>query len=139
MRNCAPVYSFNIIGIRDKGKREYNAAVNALTDYRKIAVAISPTAVVYARLGIGGKEIKDYILQGIRQLQHFPQGLYYNIDHWCQYSRCFDRDRNFISAQRDYIYDEQCRYQGIKTEEGDLQSFLLVHLRSVDLKHLQSL
>lgn len=110
MRNCANVYPWNITGIGNRGERLYQAALHAISDYRPTAVAISPTPVVYARLGIGGAEIREILVQTIRQLQHFPQGLYYNIDHWCKYSRYFTGEKDFITTQRDYIYDERCRY-----------------------------
>lgn len=118
MRNCANVYPWNITGISNRGERLYNAALHAVSDYRTTAVAISPTSVVYARLGIGGEKIKKSLIQAIRQLQHFPQGLYYNLDHWCQYSKYFKEADSFIKPQRDYIYDEQCRYTDIETGKG---------------------
>ena len=117
MRNCAHVYPWKVTGIADKGDRLYEAACHALPDYRPTAVAISPTPVVYARLGFGGKEIWKYLTDTVRQLQHFPQGLYYNLDHWSQYSRYFDREKTFIKGQRDYIYDAQCRYRDIEAGE----------------------
>lgn len=117
MRNCAHVYPWKVTGIADKGDRLYEAACHALPDYRPTAVAISPTPVVYARLGFGGKEIWKYVTDTVRQLQHFPQGLYYNLDHWSQYSRYFDREKTFIKGQRDYIYDAQCRYGDIEAGE----------------------
>lgn len=117
MRNCAHVYPWKVTGIGDKGDRLYEAACHALPDYRATAVAISPTPVVYARLGFGGKEIWKYLTDTVRQLQHFPQGLYYNLDHWSQYSRYFDREKTFIKGQRDYIYDAQCRYEDIEAGE----------------------
>jgi hypothetical protein len=48
---------------------------------------------------------------GIRRLQHFPQGLFYNIDHWYNLSLYMDSLKTpDISAQRDYIYDERSHY-----------------------------
>jgi alpha-L-fucosidase 2 len=72
--------------------------------------AISPEPIVAARLGMGNDALK-MMQNGIRRLQHFPQGLFYNIDHWYNLSIYMDSlKKPDISAQRDYIYDERSHY-----------------------------
>ena len=58
-----------------------------------------------------GDEVLKMMQNGIRRLQHFPQGLFYNIDHWYNLSRYKDSLVSpDIFAQRDYIYDERAQY-----------------------------
>ena len=50
-----------------------------------------------------------------RRLQHFPQGLFYNIDHWYTYSRYDELLKNAdLVTQRDYVYDRSCYYTNLK-------------------------
>jgi len=77
------------------------------------ALAISPVAVVAARLGMGDEALRR-LEMSVRQLQHFPQGLFYNIDHWHQYSRYADKVPDaWTFSQRDYVNDRACRYPNI--------------------------
>ena len=47
----------------------------------------------------------------IRYQQHFPQGLFYNIDHWHKLSKYTDSISSAdITCQRDYIYDKRTHY-----------------------------
>ena len=51
------------------------------------------------------------MVNSIRRLQHFPQGLFYNIDHWYNLSPYQDSLKTpDISAQRDYINDRRSHY-----------------------------
>jgi hypothetical protein len=62
---------------------------------------------------------------GIRRLQHFPQGLFYNIDHWYNLSRYKDSlSAPDINAQRDYIYDERSQYPNKLPAKPFIQSGL---------------
>jgi hypothetical protein len=72
--------------------------------------AISPEPIVAARLGLGNDVLK-MMQNGIRRQQHFPQGLFYNIDHWYNLSLYMDSVKKpDITTQRDYIYDERSHY-----------------------------
>ena len=72
--------------------------------------AISPDPIVAARLGLADVVV-DRMQNGIRRLQHFPQGLFYNIDHWYNLSLYMDSVKKpDITTQRDYVYDERAHY-----------------------------
>jgi hypothetical protein len=50
----------------------------------------------------------------IRQLQHFPQGLLYNIDHWHYLSRYADKlPDSQMCSQRDYVTDRAAKHRNI--------------------------
>lgn len=110
-RNTASVFPAGDIGISRKGSRLYEAAVRRAKLHPKNKLAISPIATVKARLGLAD-DARDDLLMSIRQLQHFPQGLFYNLDHWYYLSRYADVAKNpIIDCQRDYIYDREARYK----------------------------
>jgi hypothetical protein len=108
--STSSVFPANLIGIDSANSREYNAMVNMLQHRSPATNAISPEPIVAARLGMGNDALK-MMQNGIRRLQHFPQGLFYNIDHWYNLSIYMDSlKKPDISAQRDYIYDERSHY-----------------------------
>jgi len=104
------VFPANLLGIDQKNTREYDA-VASMIHHRSPAVnAISPEPIVAARLGLGNEVLK-MMQNGIRRLQHFPQGLFYNIDHWYNLSLYMDSVKKpDITTQRDYLYDERAHY-----------------------------
>jgi len=108
--STSSVFPANILGIDQKNNREFNA-MTAMISHRPPQVnAISPEPIVAARLGMGNEALK-MMQNGIRRLQHFPQGLFYNIDHWYNLSLYMDSvKRPDITTQRDYIYDERAHY-----------------------------
>ncbi|MBS2212663.1 hypothetical protein KEM09_14690 [Carboxylicivirga mesophila] len=109
--NTSLVFPANQIGIEDKGSREYNAAVNVVKHHAPFVNAISPDPIVSARLGLGDVAVERLTNQ-VRRLQHFPQGLFYNIDHWYYLSLYADSVTTpDITVQRDYIYDKRCKYE----------------------------
>ncbi|MBR8535851.1 glycoside hydrolase N-terminal domain-containing protein [Carboxylicivirga sediminis] len=109
--NTLLVFPTNIIGIDQKGSREYNAAANVVKSHSPSKNAISPDPIVAARLGLGDVAL-ERITNQVRRLQHFPQGLFYNIDHWYYLSLYADSVKTpDITTQRDYIYDERCKYE----------------------------
>jgi alpha-L-fucosidase 2 len=72
--------------------------------------AITPGAIVSARLGLADQAVKN-LSNSIRRIQHFPQGLFYNIDHWYKLSLYADSVKNpSLTTQRDYIYDSRVKY-----------------------------
>lgn len=108
--STSAVFPANLIGIDQKDTREFNAMVNMLNHRSSSVNAISPEPIVAARLGMGNN-VLTMMQNGIRRLQHFPQGLFYNIDHWYNLSLYMDSLKTpDITAQRDYIYDERSHY-----------------------------
>jgi hypothetical protein len=108
--NTSLVFPANIVGLQQEGSREFNAAVNTVKAHVPHRNAISPDPIVAARLGLG-EVMLDRFTQSIRRLQHFPQGLFYNIDHWYNLSLYMDSvAQPDITTQRDYIYDERASY-----------------------------
>jgi hypothetical protein len=108
--STSSVFPANLMGIDSVQSREYNAMVTMLKQRSPAMNAISPEPIVAARLGLGN-DVLRMMQNGIRRLQHFPQGLFYNIDHWYNLSRYMDSlKKPDITAQRDYIYDERSHY-----------------------------
>lgn len=108
--NTSLVFPANIIGLDQKGSREFVAASNVVKNHSPAKNAISPDPIVAARLGLGDVAL-ERIKNGVRRLQHFPQGLFYNIDHWYNLSIYMDSvQQPDITTQRDYIYDERAKY-----------------------------
>ncbi|WP_169704698.1 glycosyl hydrolase family 95 catalytic domain-containing protein [Runella slithyformis] len=108
--NTSVVFPSGVIGIDQAASREFKAASTIVRHHLPTANAISPDPIVAARLGMGNDVLK-MMQNGIRRLQHFPQGLFYNIDHW--YNLSLYRDSVTtpdITAQRDYLYDERAHY-----------------------------
>jgi len=108
--NTSLVFPANMIGLDQKGSREFKAMVNMVKAHVPHRNAISPDPIVAARLGLGDVML-ERMTEGIRRLQHFPQGLFYNIDHWYNLSLYKDSvAQPDITTQRDYIYDERAHY-----------------------------
>jgi hypothetical protein len=108
--STSSVFPANLTGIDSASTREYRAMVNMLRQRSPAMNAISPEPIVAARLGLGNDAL-TMMQNGIRRLQHFPQGLFYNIDHWFNLSIYMDSLKMpNISAQRDYLYDERSHY-----------------------------
>jgi hypothetical protein len=119
--STSSVFPANLVGIDLTNTREYNAMVNMIRN-RSLAVnAISPEPIVAARLGMGN-EVFMMMQNGIRRLQHFPQGLFYNIDHWYNLSLYMDSVKNpDITTQRDYVYDERAHYPNLLPSKPFIQ------------------
>lgn len=104
------VFPAGLVGMANADSREFKAMVNVINNRPEQFNAISPEPIVAARLGMGNAVLR-MMRQGTRRLQHFPQGLFYNIDHWYNLSRYMDSiKRPDLFAQRDYIYDERSKY-----------------------------
>ena len=112
-RSTSPVFPSGDIGLSQKGSRYFNAAVNRAKLHPENTLAISPIAVVSARLGLA-EDAWNHLLMSVRQLQHFPQGLFFNLDHWSYLSRYAGKfDGSFLQTQRDYIVDRSVQYKDI--------------------------
>jgi hypothetical protein len=108
--STSSVFPANLIGIEQNNTREFNAMVKMINHRSPTVNAISAEPIVAARLGMGN-DVLNMMQNGIRRLQHFPQGLFYNIDHWYNLSEYMDSLKTpDITAQRDYIYDERSHY-----------------------------
>jgi alpha-L-fucosidase 2 len=126
-QNTSIVFPAGLIGIDHASTREYKAVSNIVSNHFPTANAISPEPIVAARLGMGN-EVLTMMQNGIRRLQHFPQGLFYNIDHWYNLSRYMDSLKTpDISAQRDYIYDERSHYPNKLPAKPFIQCGLETH------------
>lgn len=109
-QNTSLVFPAGLTGIDEKESRAFKAVSNIILNHAPSVNAITPDPIVAARMGMGDEVLK-MMQNGIRRLQHFPQGLFYNIDHWYNLSRYKDSLVSpDIFAQRDYIYDERAQY-----------------------------
>ncbi|SMD43654.1 hypothetical protein SAMN00777080_2260 [Aquiflexum balticum DSM 16537] len=125
--STSAVFPANLLGIDSANTREYYAMVNMIRDRSPDVNAISPEPIVAARLGMGN-EVLSMMHNGIRRLQHFPQGLFYNIDHWYNLSIYMDSlSKPDITAQRDYIYDERAHYPNKLPAKPFIQAGLEPH------------
>ena len=125
-RSAAPIAPCPIIGSRDRDTRLYKAVERGVDRMERHYVSISPKAAIEARLG-RGKDAFETLFDTIDEVQHFPQGLLYNMDHWSHLSRYSHlnppagvKDLHAPYSQRDYIYDSRCKYGqvGKYTEDG---------------------
>lgn len=108
--NTSIVFPGNLIGIDDSNDTLFQAVSNIATHHPEWVNAITPIPIVAARLGLGNI-VFNMMKNGIRRLQHFPQGLFYNIDHWHTLSLYKDSIKKpDITCQRDYLYDRRTQY-----------------------------
>ena len=110
--NTSIVFPAGLVGLDQKESRYFNAAARLIKLHPDFRNAITPDPIVAARLGMADESLR-MITNSIRRLQHFPQGLFYNIDHWHIHSIYADSlKKPEFSAQRDYIYDSRNSYTG---------------------------
>jgi alpha-L-fucosidase 2 len=115
----SPVFPSGVVGLRDRGTRLFDAEVRRVKLHPRHMLAIAPVAVVAARLGMAD-EAKARLEMTVRQLQHFPQGLFYNIDHWYYLSRYAGKVPDTeVACQRDYITDTAAKYPNIPVRGTD--------------------
>ena len=104
------VFPAGVLGLDHKGTDYFEIARNIALHHPKNRNAITPGAIVSARLGLGDK-VLERLLCSVNYLQHFNQGLFYNLDHWHYFSRYVDQIPNAeLYAQRDYMYDSRLTY-----------------------------
>lgn len=104
------VFPANILGLNEKETEYFRIAVNVSAYQPPYKNAITPGSIVSARLGLGNLAVTK-ITNSIRRMQHFPQGLFYNIDHWYKLSKYADSIATAdVTCQRDYIYDKRTHY-----------------------------
>lgn len=104
------VFLAGVLGLDHKGTDYFEIARNIALHHPKNRNAITPGAIVSARLGLGDK-VLERLQCSVNYLQHFNQGLFYNLDHWHYFSRYVDQIPNAeLYAQRDYMYDSRLTY-----------------------------
>jgi len=104
------VFPANLLGLDQKNSESFAIARNVALHHPPFRNAITPGAIVSARLGLADQALKN-LSNSIRRIQHFPQGLFYNIDHWHRLSLYADSVKNpSLTTQRDYIYDSRTKY-----------------------------
>ena len=104
------VFPADLIGIPHKGSREYAAVENFINGHPANKNAITPDPIVAARMGLSDKALW-MLSNSVRRMQQFPQGLFYNIDHWHEYSYHFGKvTDDDLFCSRDYIHDDRCTY-----------------------------
>lgn len=104
------VFPANILGLDEKETEYFKIAENVSLYQPPYKNAITPGSIVSARLGLGNLALKK-MTNSIRRMQHFPQGLFYNIDHWYLLSKYADSISTAdVTNQRDYIYDKRTHY-----------------------------
>jgi hypothetical protein len=142
-----PIFPAGDLGLKDEGTKLFEAACNSLTTYPTAAVAITPVVAIAARLGMTDEALKR-LTTIVRNLQHFPNGLFYNIDHWWYLSRRapqmelgFWSESAYWAArgyqldettayQRDYLADRECRYKNVRVIESPADG---IHEHRADL------
>jgi hypothetical protein len=114
---CA-VFPAGIIGLDQAGTKYFSIAKKIALSHPDYINAITPNAIVAARLGLADKTVTR-LGDMIAYLQHFNQGLFYNIDHWCNLSRYIDKvDSAKLLTQRDYIFDTRATYNSKTGNSG---------------------
>ena len=104
------VFPAGVLGLDHKGTDYFEIARNIALHHPKNRNAITPGAIVSARLGLGDK-VLERLQCSVNYLQHFNQWLFYNLDHWHYFSRYVDQIPNAeLYAQRDYMYDSRLTY-----------------------------
>lgn len=104
------VFPAGVLGLDQQGSPYFDVACNIALHHPRNRNAITPGAIVSARLGLGDK-VLERLQCSVEYLQHFNQGLFYNLDHWYGLSRYAERVQNAeLYAQRDYLYDARLCY-----------------------------
>ncbi|MBW9279964.1 glycosyl hydrolase family 95 catalytic domain-containing protein [Bacteroides fragilis] len=110
------VFPAGVLGLDHKGSDYFEIARNIALQHPQNRNAITPGAIVSARLGLGDK-VLERLRCSVNYLQHFNQGLFYNLDHWHYFSRYVEQVPNAeLYTQRDYIYDSRLTYN--RSEAG---------------------
>lgn len=121
-----PVFPAGDLGLKDRGSALFAAACNTLATYSPNMQAISQVVAIAARLGMAD-EAKRRMQGMIRNLQQFPNGMFFNIDHWYYLSRRNDAEvaklgeqraqgSSYAEYQRDYLEDRAIRFKGVRVQ-----------------------
>ena len=126
LRSETPVMPAGVVGLRDKGTRIFNAVRYTAEKVAASALAITPMASLWARMGEGDKAVSS-LFDAIDSLQHFSQGLFFNLDGNHNISRSVKefklghgpRELALPFYQRDYIYDERSVYNNVEVCDSE--------------------
>jgi hypothetical protein len=119
-----PVFPAGDVGMKDEGSALFAAARNTLITHSANSQAITPVVVLAARLGLADEAVRR-LRAMVRNLQQFPNGLFFNIDHWHYLSRRSGIDvhqlgglgqegTEYALLQRDYLDDRGVRFRGVR-------------------------
>ncbi len=111
------VFPANLLGLDQAGSEYFSIAKNIAIHHPDNRNAITPGAIVSARLGLGEK-VMERLHNMINYLQHFNQGLFYNIDHWFVLSKHRNIENASLITQRDYVFDSRCVYNSYAGNSG---------------------
>jgi len=121
----APVFPAGDLGLKNQGCPLFLAAVNTLATYPPHCNAITPTIIVAARLGMID-EAQKRIHSIVSNLQQYPNGCFYNIDHWFLYSRRCEVKyaewagmSDMSALQRDWIEDSSSVFPSVAAKSSD--------------------
>ena len=104
------VFPAGVLGLDQAGTSCFGIARGIALRHPHNRNAITPGAIVSARLGLGDK-VLERLRCSVEYLQHFNQGLFYNLDHWYGLSRYADRVPDAeLRTQRDYLCDSRLLY-----------------------------
>jgi len=126
LRSETPVMPAGIVGLRDRGTRLFNAVRYTAEKVAASALAITPMASLWARMGEGDKALSG-LFDAIDSLQHFSQGLFFNLDGYHGHSRAVKNEKLGFGPrelalpfyQRDYIYDERVAFENVRVSDRD--------------------
>jgi len=125
-RSESPVMPSGIVGLRDRGTRIFEAMKYSTARIAASALAITPASSIWARLGEGERAISS-LYDAVDSLQHFSQGLFFNLDGNHGLSRTVQNEKlsykpNELALpfyQRDYIYDERSAYKNVVVRDRE--------------------
>lgn len=114
-----PIVPAGDLGLKDEGSVVFEAACNTVLTYPPAANCITPTVAVAARLGLPDEALRRVDAM-VRNLQLFPNGLFFNLDWWFTHSRYsptsldgWANDLSCVTHQRDYLDDRGAKYRGV--------------------------
>lgn len=120
------VYPAGVMGLDQKGSKYFAIAENIALNHPRDKNAITPGPIVAARLGLGEQTFKE-LSNSIRYLQHFNQGLFYNLDHWYALSPYAGKVKDSdIVTQRDYVFDSRITYNNPDAGRSGLAAYPFV-------------
>lgn len=120
------VFPADVLGLDQKGTRYFSIAQRIAMRHPAQVNAITPGPIVSARLGLADKA-SEHLVNMVSYLQHFNQGLFYNLDHWHKLSRYSTQvDSSALITQRDYIFDLRAVYNRSDAGKSGLWAYPFV-------------
>lgn len=120
------VFPAGVMGLDQKSSEYFAIAENIALNHPREKNAITPGPIVAARLGLG-QQVLNELSSSIRSLQHFNQGLFYNLDHWYALSPYAGKVKDAdVVTQRDYIFDSRITYNNPDAGKSGLAAYPFV-------------